>query len=400
MNASCLHARAAGLLGVMVWGSLPLLGAGTQFALQATSIGTTFLYQGFLREGPNAANGVYDFEFTLFNALEAGDMVGTGTISLDNLAVMDGLFQAALMFPAECFDGQALWLQIAVRSGASMGTFTPLAPRQPLYSAPSALTLRPGAYISGNMEDSILEVKNFGEGPAIFAHTYHSDTVFATCDASERAAIVGHNRSSSGYGIWGLNDSLTGAAVYGLNREGGPALEGRSYRIGGSGIALKASGKILSTEQTVIFIPGVMGVLHGATTGANLQYWGQGDVTINADTTGNKEIVFPITAPALLYGQQVTVFRIHYSFLGASGTPDLNRIMIYRTTDDGEARDIYNDATVVPLSSTWTTAYFSLTTDNKLTFSDGQMAARIRFAMEAGERVEIAALRIQMSHDE
>jgi hypothetical protein len=56
----------------------------------------------------------------------------------EDAAVSDGLFTLTLDFGASAFAGNARWLEVAVRLGASTGVFTPLAPRQPLTPSPNA----------------------------------------------------------------------------------------------------------------------------------------------------------------------------------------------------------------------------------------------------------------------
>lgn len=122
-------------------------------ALLANSPLTTVItYQGRLTDGGDPANGNYDFEFRLFDDLSAGVQVGT-TASLDDVSVSGGLFTVELDF-GDVFDGQALWLEIRVRPGTETGGYTVLSPRQALNAAPYALSLRPGATISGAITSS------------------------------------------------------------------------------------------------------------------------------------------------------------------------------------------------------------------------------------------------------
>lgn len=101
------------------------------------ALGTAFTYQGRLTDGGSPANGTYDLQLRLFDALAGGGQVG-GTIVKEDVAVADGLFGVDLDFGASVYTGQALWLEIGVRPGASSGAFSVLSPPQPLNPAPFA----------------------------------------------------------------------------------------------------------------------------------------------------------------------------------------------------------------------------------------------------------------------
>ena len=94
---------------------------------------TAFSYQGSLKDGANPANGNFDFEFKLFDALSAGTQQG-GTQQRLNVAVANGVFAVSLDFGAGTLPGANRYLEIAVRT-AGGGTFTLLTPRQPVNSA-------------------------------------------------------------------------------------------------------------------------------------------------------------------------------------------------------------------------------------------------------------------------
>lgn len=98
---------------------------------------TAFTYQGRLTDNTLPANGSYDFQFKLFDALAAGAQVG-GTLSPTNVAVANGIFTVTLDFGAPVFPGANRWLDISVRL-AGGGAFTPLTPRQPITSTPYAI---------------------------------------------------------------------------------------------------------------------------------------------------------------------------------------------------------------------------------------------------------------------
>lgn len=98
-------------------------------------------YQGSLEDGGQPATGEYDFEFSLYDAA-GGGFLFAGPISIDDLFVDGGLFSARLDFGANVFGQNDLWLEIAIRDGASQDSFTVLEPRQPVTAAPLALVAK------------------------------------------------------------------------------------------------------------------------------------------------------------------------------------------------------------------------------------------------------------------
>ncbi|MET0554093.1 MAG: hypothetical protein ABW221_13710 [Vicinamibacteria bacterium] len=116
----------------------------------AQTLGTGFTYQGRLQDGPAPAEGPHDLRCILFDAASGGAQVG-GTLVLEDVPVSAGLFTAVLDFGAAPFAGDARWLEIAVRPGASTGAFTTLGARQQLRPSPNALfsTSAPWSGVSG-----------------------------------------------------------------------------------------------------------------------------------------------------------------------------------------------------------------------------------------------------------
>ena len=103
-------------------------------------MGTAFTYQGRLSDANSPADGLYDFEFEVYDALDGGTQQGS-TISKDDVDVIDSYFTAELDFGSSVFTGDARWLQVAVRPGASSDPcdFATLSPRQELTPTPHAI---------------------------------------------------------------------------------------------------------------------------------------------------------------------------------------------------------------------------------------------------------------------
>jgi len=104
----------------------------------AAALDTAFSYQGRLMDAGSPANDDYDFQFILYDAVIGGSQVGPISY-VDDTAVADGFFTAHLDFGTGVFAGTDLWLEVSVRDGSSTGSYTPLAPRQPLTAAPHSL---------------------------------------------------------------------------------------------------------------------------------------------------------------------------------------------------------------------------------------------------------------------
>jgi hypothetical protein len=99
--------------------------------------GTAFSYQGRLADKARAANGTYDFMFTLFDAL-AGTNIIAGPATVPGATVSNGFFTAMLDFGAGAFNGSARWLEIKIRTNGDIA-YVALTPRQPLTPTPYAI---------------------------------------------------------------------------------------------------------------------------------------------------------------------------------------------------------------------------------------------------------------------
>jgi hypothetical protein len=98
---------------------------------------TTFSYQGKLTDTGTAANGSYQMQFKLFDALAGGNQIGA-TISDVAVTANQGVFSVKLDFGAAVFTGADRFLEIAVRRNSGE-IYTTLAPREQIASSPYAV---------------------------------------------------------------------------------------------------------------------------------------------------------------------------------------------------------------------------------------------------------------------
>lgn len=159
-------------------------------------VSTAFTYQGSLTDNGQPANGVYDFRFDLYDAADTGALLGTVTV--DDVTVTRGTFTVQLDYGSGAFNGQARWLEIAVRLGTSTDTYTTLAPRQALTAAPYAhfASQAPWSGITGKPDF----LTTIAAGPGMIV-TGTSTTLTVTADFSgtgttDRLARSDHDHDS------------------------------------------------------------------------------------------------------------------------------------------------------------------------------------------------------------
>ena len=192
------------------------------FALAAfgVSVATSWTYQGQLRRSGAAYTGTCNFQFSLWNAVSAGTQQ-SGTVQIVSVNVVNGLFTVELDF-GDAFKGEARWLATSVQCSGD-GGFTQLDPRQSLTATPYALSLRPGAQITGGAAlAAALRASNTGGGwgvegtgsPGVFGNSTGGSGVSGQSVGVNSAGVFGFN--TTGYAIWGRNTD-TGSAIFGEN---------------------------------------------------------------------------------------------------------------------------------------------------------------------------------------
>jgi trimeric autotransporter adhesin len=129
--------------------------------LQAAPFGTAFNYQGRLSSGTNASNGVYDFQFSLWDSAGSGATLFGATQAVNGVSVSNGYFTATIDFGAGAFNGEARWLEVDVRTNGAVA-FDALSPRQNLMPTPYAITASnlsgtlPAGQLSGTLPNGLL----------------------------------------------------------------------------------------------------------------------------------------------------------------------------------------------------------------------------------------------------
>lgn len=179
---------------------------------RAQLVGTAFTYQGQLTSGGSPANGTFDMRFRLFDSLTGGTQLGA-LLTFDGAAgdpaavtVANGLVTVSLDFGNQ-FGGNAVYLQVAVRTHGSSGAYTVLSPRQLLTGTPYAMGLALPINSSINSPGVAFQISNAGGSGAALTSGF-GDGLDATSTSAEGNGIVGVcNNGAIAYGVWGSSTS-------------------------------------------------------------------------------------------------------------------------------------------------------------------------------------------------
>src|SRR5262245_60776276 len=105
-----------------------VIGLACSAASRALAQSSIFTYQGLLSADGSPANVLYDFQFTIYNIQNGGEIIA-GPKTNTAVQVTDGLFTIPLDFGQQPFLGVNRFLDIGVRASGSPNDFTSILPR-------------------------------------------------------------------------------------------------------------------------------------------------------------------------------------------------------------------------------------------------------------------------------
>lgn len=122
---------------------------------------SSFNYQGRLNDTGAAANGTFQFQFRLYDAVSGGSQIGS-TLNDVPVTVSNGTFSVSLDFGVMAFSGGDRFLEVSLRKTAN-DPYTPLTPRQKINSAPyanKANTANTADNFTGNLSGDVTGTQN------------------------------------------------------------------------------------------------------------------------------------------------------------------------------------------------------------------------------------------------
>lgn len=189
----------------------------------AAPLGTDFTYQGRLDDGGSAANGLYDFNFRLYDAETGGAALGpAGGMSTNAVTVAGGVFTVYLDF-GDVFTGTARWLEVSVNTNL-VAPLNPLMPRQMVHPAPYALYaaeaggVSPSAVTSAALANDAVTGAKIANGNVVRSVNGLHDALTIAAGPNITVGTVGNTltiSSSGGPGAaWLLNGNLAAATNF------------------------------------------------------------------------------------------------------------------------------------------------------------------------------------------
>lgn len=281
------------------------------------AVGTAFTYQGKLNDAGSAANGLYDFQFRLYDASAGDGQVGS-TISVANVEVEDGLFTVELDF-GSVFSGAGRWLEIGVRPGASGGPYTLLSPREQLKPAPYALGL-PNVFVQENPVPLVLVGRDYRIGSEYFGVQapvtagyggMYIETLGENGQPFYGYATDGTNRA------WHYYDGSSGQ--WRLYNNGNRLSVGTDGHIGvGTTVpeaTLDVAGSIKSSADTTIEVSPFDMIESDGLSRLSFaaKFNGRMQVT-NVGSAGERYVYVPVTVPSALHGTPQKLKSLYFCY--------------------------------------------------------------------------------------
>lgn len=205
----------------------------------------SFKYQGRLIDDGHGTDDTYDFQFRLFDSPTGGNQVGLD-VDVADVNVMDGYFTVELDFGCESAQGDDVWLDIGVRPGSEVSSYTYLSPRQQLTPAPYSAYARTSAFAVSSVT---------GIGTSNYIPKFDDSKVLGNSVVFQSAGNVGISTTEP-YGKLQIDADMTGAgSQLVLRSTDAPANGGNwGFRANQSGFSLKNYSDTFSSAGSVFYI--------------------------------------------------------------------------------------------------------------------------------------------------
>ena len=205
------------MLGVFLIGTLNAVAQGPTPRSPHALAGSAFTYQGRLIRNNQPISETCALSLSLWDAASSGTFLNNNTLS--SVAINNGLFTIALDYGSAVYNGQALYVETAVKC-ASDPNYVTLLPRTQLRPAPYALYAINNWALNGNS----------GTGGTGFVGT--TDNTALTIGVNSAPALRIYPQNQSPNIIGGYSGNVFSPTLYGQTIAGGGSFfyENRTLR--------------------------------------------------------------------------------------------------------------------------------------------------------------------------
>ena len=237
--------------------------------------------------------------------------------------------------------------------------------------------------ISGSSADPILEVNQSGDGYGMAVYAANGVAVYSENDGPY-SAINGWNNG-------------TGSGVYGWN-EGSAGWGGRFYSA--SGPALFADGAIESSASSILWVPGIEGVVPPV-WGVDVSIWPNGRIGLTTTTTGQWSFYIPVSIYSVQYGQDVTVEELTVYYYTSDSSSYIEETLLVKSASAGTSADTLIHDTTHRTDTTTDGSSYSMTPTGNATLMSGSGYLTVHFKLRyasTSHTIYIGGIRLLLGH--
>jgi hypothetical protein len=319
-------------------------------------------------------SGSYALTLSLYDVTSGGSPLCS---EVEIVTVADGLFTATLDgCTGEQLDGRQLYLGIRVGADPQMS------PRLPVYAAPYAMGLRPGAKVVGSGSGRTLALYGTGDGEA-------GTTLWA------------ENTGPYGIAIW-ARAAGAGAPLVLTNTGNGWLLKAFGRDGGEDEFRIDNGGAIQTKADSYVWVPGnaVVPTVSGASVDREVQLDGGVKLWRNSQGPLYQSVFLPITLPSVLYGQSVRIESVQIFYRSQLGRDSyIVDTVMYRHNPSGEGSLILWD-TSDQAAETYTSYTVLATGDNRLSPTEGGVGLLLGIRISHDAFLQIGGASIRLGHHE
>ncbi len=209
-----------------------------------------------MKESGTVVNATCDLRFSLWDASADGSLVGA-TQTVSSVSVSNGLFAVSLDFGSGIFQGDARWLETAIRKPAGVGNFITMTSRQILAPSPYALyaTTAATASTAASLAGTLSSTQLTG---TVDDARLSPNVVLLTSSPSFTGTVSSARFTGDGAGMTGVNADQLDGQYRGFYQNASNLTVGTiaDARLSSNVVLLTSSPSFTGTVAAAVFVGG------------------------------------------------------------------------------------------------------------------------------------------------